>query len=229
MGCATGLILSTFCLDRALHYGLHSLRVLHSLSKNFRELEATRSKPYALKSKNTTQMLIEVNLLIRDRNVRDPAATDSGTFAVSWSATYAQPSWSAYLHFTACSSQCSDLLRVWRYNIASDGVDGWNDPRSTVTAPAVTVFYAHHCLQQLLQKQTSFGWRILIPPRPRREYSRFQIHIRFLYPNRIRQTTNISLKTRLPRPRARRLCGSFSIILLKVSCSFPFLKSLIVI
>ena len=28
----TGVIESTFCLDRALHYDLHSIRILHRLS-----------------------------------------------------------------------------------------------------------------------------------------------------------------------------------------------------
>ena len=47
-------------------------------------------------------------------------------------------------------------------------------------------------------------------------------------PTRVTQTTNIGLKTCSPLlpAGARRLVGSFSIILPKVSCLFPFLKSL---
>ena len=43
---------------------------------------------------------------------------------------------------------------------------------------------------------------------------------------RVTQTTNIGLKTCSSVSGTRRLNGSFSIILPKVSCSFPFLKSL---
>ena len=58
----------------------------------------------ALKSKNTTQMIIEVNLFnnfirnrffLTDSTVGDP---ESSTFVAIWRATHAQPSWSAYLH-----------------------------------------------------------------------------------------------------------------------------------
>ena len=56
----TGLIESTFCLDRALHSLLNR-------RKFYMNLKGLIIKA-ALKSKNTTQMIIEVNLFIRDRN-----------------------------------------------------------------------------------------------------------------------------------------------------------------
>ena len=51
--------------------------------------------------------------------------------------------------------------------------------------------------KSLIQKQSCFGWRNLILPRSR-EHSRFRIHIWFLYPSRVTQTTNIGPKTRSP-------------------------------
>ena len=77
---------------------------------------------------------------------------------------------------------------------------------------------------------TSFRWRNLIPPRPHRDTSfpnSRMVPLSISHTTQVTQTTNIGLKTRLPR--ARRLRGSFSIILPKVSFLFPFLKSLTLI
>ena len=63
--------------------------------------------------------------------------------------------------------------------------------------PCVNVLQDQNDTTILLQNRSCIGWRNLILPRPSREHSRFQIHMCFLYPYRIRlQTTNIGLKTR---------------------------------
>ena len=143
----------------------------------------------ALKSKNTTQMIFEINLFIRDQNylfhlllqwyMTQPPLT-SGTFAANWRAIHAQPSQSAYLHSSPLSSQRSDLLRVWRDTVRCRWIR--NDPRSAIPShwqhcchsilhsPLRTI---DDCSRKLLQKQSSFGWSILIDHIVRTRISKF--------------------------------------------------------
>ena len=115
----------------------------------------------ALKSENTTQKIIEVNffysrpklsVLLTASTVHvDP---ESGTFAASWRATHAQPSWSAYLcisphltwhEFTICFVfGVIIILVVDEYGMSTMQL-------GSVTAPAVTVY---HCSQKLLSRES---------------------------------------------------------------------------
>ena len=154
----------------------------------------------ALKSKNTTQMIFEINLFIRDQNylfhlllqwyMTQPPLT-SGTFAANWRAIHAQPSQSAYLHSSPLSSQRSDLLRVWRDTVRCRWIR--NDPRSAIPS------HWQHLLSQYFTLPSEDHWWLLTKTssetklfrmehshRPHREDSHFQIHIWFLYPYRIR-------------------------------------------
>ena len=81
--------------------------------------------------------------------------------------------------------------------------------------------------KQLLQKQSSSVAQSHSTSATSWAPNSHMVPLSISFTTRVTQSTNIGLKTRLPR--ARRLRGSFSIILLKVSCLFPFLKSLTVI
>ena len=151
----------------------------------------------ALKSKNTTQMIFKINLFIRDQNylfhlllqwyMTQPPLT-SGTFAANWRATHAQPSQSAYLHSSPLSSQRSDLLCVWRDTVRWRWIR--NDPRSAIPShwqhllsQYFTLPTGDQCSRKLLQKQSSFGWSILIDHIVRTRISKFTygsfIHIAY--------------------------------------------------
>ena len=151
----------------------------------------------ALKSKNTTQMIFEINLFIRDQNylfhlllqwyMTQPPLT-SGTFAANWRAIHAQPSQSAYLHSSPLSSQRSDLLCVWRDTVRCRWIRN-DQSRHTGSTCCHSILHSPlGTMGPLLTKTSSETklFRMEHSHRPHREDSHFQIHIWFLYPYRIR-------------------------------------------
>ena len=86
-------------------------------------------------------------------------------------------------------------------------------------------------LLKKLQEQCYFGWRNLILPWPLREHSALVIpNSRLPYPYRLRPDYQYRSQNAFTSATgAKRLRGSFSLILPKVCCLFPFLESLSII
>ena len=92
--------------------------------------------------------------------------------------------------FCVFSISCSwaDLLRATGYSpkymkhlLPLD----WTSFVLKTTCECSSKLKRHYCSKKTLQKQSCFGWRDLILPRPFRENSRFQSHIWLLLPNPI--------------------------------------------